>query len=97
MALHKLNDITTLKDPLKKFQVKFTISMAPGLSLAIAQQKGAGLISGNSDTVNARTLELRCTSFDYPGTKIGQTDLVKQDLEENLQQYKISLVHGLVK
>ena len=76
MALHKLNDITTLKDPLKKFQVKFTISMAPGLSLAIAQQKGAGLISGNSDTVNARTLELRCTSFDYPGTKIGQTDLV---------------------
>ena len=50
--------------------------MAPALTLAIAQQKASGLISGNSNVVDAKVLELRCTSFDYPGTKIGQTDLV---------------------
>ena len=76
MALHRLNEINNLKDPLKKFQIKFTISMAPALTLAIAQQKASGLISGNSDTVTAKELELRCTSFDYPGSKIGQSELV---------------------
>lgn len=76
MALKSLNQIRTLKDPLKQFQVTFTISMAPALKLAIAQQKIAGALSGNKDTVDAQKLELRCTSFDYPGTKIGQTDLV---------------------
>ena len=76
MALHTLSEIRNLKDPLKQFQVKFTISMNPGLRLAIAQQKAAGLLSGNGKTIEADKLELRCTSFDYPGTKIGQTDLV---------------------
>ena len=75
MALHSLNEIRKLQDPLKQFQVKFTISMAPGLALAIAQQKASSLLSGNSDAVDAKILELRCTSFDYPGTKIGQTEL----------------------
>lgn len=76
MALKSLNKIRTLKDPLKQFQVTFTISVAPALALAIAQQKATGLFTGNSDTVNTETLELRCTSFDYPGTKISQTELV---------------------
>ena len=75
MALKPLSKICGLKDPLKQFQITFTISMIPALALAIAQQKVAGIISGNSSTANAETLELRCTSFDYPGTKIGQTDL----------------------
>ena len=74
MALKSLNKIRTLKDPLKQFQVTFTISVAPALALAIAQQKATGLFTGNSDTVNTETLELRCTSFDYPGTKISQTE-----------------------
>lgn len=73
MALHSLNDIRNLQDPLKQFQIKFTISMVPALYLAIAQQKAAGILNGNFSTVDAETLELRCTSFTYPGTKIGQS------------------------
>ena len=75
MALHTLSEINSLKDPLKQFQIKFTISMIPALSLAIAQQKTAGVLSGNFSTVDAETLELRCTSFTYPGTKIGQSSI----------------------
>lgn len=75
MALHSLNDIRNLQDPLKQFQVKFTISMIPALYLAIAQQKAASVLNGNFSTVDAKTLELRCTSFTYPGTKLGQSSL----------------------
>lgn len=75
MALHSLNDIRNLQDPLKQFQVKFTISMIPALYLAIAQQKAASVLNGNFSTVDAETLELRCTSFTYPGTKLGQSSL----------------------
>lgn len=73
MALKSLSEIRGLNDPLKQFQVTFTISDLPALKLALAQQKLTGIISGNSDTVDAKTLELRCTSFSYPGTKIGQS------------------------
>lgn len=73
MALHSLNDIRNLEDPLKQFQIKFTISMVPGLALAAAQQNLSGIASGNFSTVSAETLELRCTSFTYPGTKLGQS------------------------
>lgn len=73
MALHSLNDVRRLQDPLKQFQVKFTISMVPALALAISQQKVAGVLNGNFSTVDAETLELRCTSFTYPGTKLGQS------------------------
>lgn len=75
MSLHSLNDIRDLQDPLKQFQIKFTISMVPGLLLALTQQKATGLVSGNFSTVDAKTLELRCTSFTYPGTKLGQSSL----------------------
>lgn len=75
MALHTLNDIRGLQDPLKQFQIKFTISMVPALLLALTQQKATGLVSGNFSTVDAETLELRCTSFTYPGTKLGQSSL----------------------
>jgi len=73
MALKSLSEIRGLNDPLKQFQVTFTISDLPALKLALAQQKLTGIISGNGDTVDAKTLELRCTSFSYPGTKIGQS------------------------
>lgn len=76
MSLKSLHEIRKLTDPLKKFQVRFTISMIPALSLAIAQQKAASVLSGNFSTVTAETLELRCTSFTYPGTKIGQSRLI---------------------
>ena len=75
MALHSLNDVRRLQDPLKQFQVKFTISMAPALTLAIAQQKAASILNGNFSTVDAKILELRCTSFTYPGTKLGQSSI----------------------
>ena len=75
MALHSLLNITGLKDPLKQFQVRFVISMVPALALAIAQQKAAGLLSGNFSNVDAQDLELRCTSFTYPGTKIAQSSM----------------------
>ena len=75
MALHSLNDVRRLQDPLKQFQIKFTISMAPALTLAIAQQKAASVLNGNSSTVDAKILELRCTSFTYPGTKLGQSSI----------------------
>lgn len=73
MTLKRLNEIRNLKDPLKQFQVTFSISMIPALWLAIQQQKASGIITGNGDTVDARTIELRCTSFSYPGTKLGQS------------------------
>ena len=73
MALHSLSEIRDLQDPLKQFQIKFTISMVPALYLAIAQQKAASVLNGNFSTVDAETLELRCTSFTYPGTKLGQS------------------------
>lgn len=75
MSLHSLSDVRKLGDPLKQFQVKFTISMVPAIALAIAQQKVAGVLNGNFSTVDAETLELRCTSFTYPGTKIGRSTL----------------------
>lgn len=75
MALHSLNDVRRLQDPLKQFQIKFTISMAPALTLAIAQQKAASVLNGNFSTVDAKILELRCTSFTYPGTKLGQSSI----------------------
>jgi hypothetical protein len=75
MSLHALNDIRSLDDPLKQFQVKFTISMVPALILATTQQKLTGVLDGNFSTVTAKELELRCTSFTYPGTKLGQTSL----------------------
>ena len=68
MSLHSLNEIRSLTDPLKQFQVKFTISEFPALKLAREQQKFTG-----GDTVRADKLELRCTSFSYPSTKIAQT------------------------
>ena len=73
MTLKRLNEIRSLKDPLKQFQVTFTISMLPAMQLAIKQQKASGAITGNNDTVDAKTMELRCTSFSYPGTKLGQS------------------------
>lgn len=76
MSLHSLNSVRNLKDPLKQFQIKFTISMIPALSLAIAQQKVASVLNGNFSTVTTETLELRCTSFTYPGTKIDQSETV---------------------
>lgn len=84
MALHSLNDIRSLNDPLKKFQIKFTISMVPALSLAIAQQKTAGILSGNFSTVTAKELELRCTSFTYPGTKLAQSSVIIQGFRRKL-------------
>ena len=76
MSLHSLNEVRKLNDPLKQFQVKFTIAMTPGMAIAIAQQKAAGVTSGNFSTIDAETFELRCTSFSYPGTKLGQSDLL---------------------
>ena len=50
MALKPLSEIRNLDDPLKQFQITFTISDLPALKLAIAQQKVTGIISGNNDT-----------------------------------------------
>lgn len=78
MSLQRLSKIKGLQDPLKQFQITFTISMAPALLLAIAQQKATGILTGgdNGKTVNAEELTLRCTSFSYPTSKIIQTNLV---------------------
>lgn len=81
MSLHKLNEIRALSDPLKQYQVKFTISECPALKLAKAQQKSSakltnwvgGSTGDNGSVVDASQLELRCTSFTYPGTKLGQS------------------------
>jgi hypothetical protein len=75
MALHSLNKIRSLNDPLKQFQVTFAISNAPALALAKASQKAAGFLSGNYAFADAEELELRCTSFSYPGTQIKQSAL----------------------
>lgn len=76
MALKQLNEIRGLQDPLKQSQVEFIISDTPGLLLAKLSQKVAGKLSGNTALASAKELRLRCTSFTYPGAKIGQTELI---------------------
>lgn len=76
MALKSLNEIRGLQDPLKQSQVEFIISDTPGLLLAGLTQKIVGTLSGNKKTASSETLRLRCTSYSYPGTKIGQTELI---------------------
>ncbi len=75
MSLQPLYTISRLKDPLKQFQVSFTISSIPALALAKVEQKASGLLTGNTPFAKADELELRCTSFSYPGTKIKQSEL----------------------
>lgn len=74
--LRSLNEIRGLQDPLKQSQVEFIISDTPGLLLAKVAQKVAGQLSDNTKVLNAKTLRLRCTSYSYPGSKIGQTELI---------------------
>lgn len=76
MSLHRLDKIKQLKDPLKQFQVKFTISDLPALKLAKTNQKISTMFTDNTQVANAETLELRCTSYTYPGTKIAQSELI---------------------
>lgn len=70
MSLHSLKDVNQLIDPLKQYQVTFTISHMRG-------SKGIlGMLSGGSGdkAVSSNTFELRCESFTYPGTKISTTE-----------------------
>lgn len=79
MALHSLNHINRLKDPLKQFQIAFTISDLPALKAAKAAQKTAEAmhLAKKSVMANTEELELRCTSFSYPGIQqYEQTELV---------------------
>lgn len=74
--LRTLNEVRSLKDPIKQSQCEFIIQDTPGLLLAKLSQKIAGKISGNTAVATAKELRLRCTSFSYPGAKLGQTDLI---------------------
>lgn len=75
MALKKLSKIRNLKDPLKQFQITFTISKFPGLNIGLLAQKNA-LQSENRHVIDdMEELEMRCTSFSYPGTKLGQSNV----------------------
>jgi hypothetical protein len=74
--LRNLNEIRGLQDPVKQSQCEFIIANVPGLALARTTQKIAGKLSGNTKTVDAKTLRLRATSFSYPGAKIAQTTLI---------------------
>lgn len=71
MSLHNIRDVNSLSDPLKQYQVTFTISNVRGTTGV------GGLVSGGigSEHYGAKDLELRCTSFTYPGTKLNQTEL----------------------
>ena len=84
MSLHSIRDVNSLSDPLKQYQVTFTISNVRGTTGV------GGAITGSHSSTNystgdsirftslhydARDLELRCTSFTYPGTKLNQTEL----------------------
>lgn len=74
--LRQLNEIRALKDPIKQSQVEFIICDTPGLLLAKLEQAVLGKISGNEVCATSKELRLRCTSYSYPGTKIGQTELI---------------------
>lgn len=78
--LKALNEIRTLKDPLKQNQVEFVLCEYPALKLAQAVQKVAGVLSGNTEVASGKELHLRCTSFNLPGCKIGQTNLILQGM-----------------
>lgn len=73
--LRTLNEVRSLKDPIKQSQCEFIIQDTPGLLLAKLTQKIAGKISGNTALSSSNQLRLRCTSFSYPGAKLAQTDL----------------------
>ena len=68
MALHSLDQIISLKDPLKQYQCRFIISNGMGTTLSSLFTK--------NNVIKDGTFELRCTSFTLPGTKIKTTDLV---------------------
>ena len=73
--LGRLNEIRALQDPVKQSQCEFIIQDTPGLLLAKLEQKIAGTLSGNKACASSKELRLRCTSYSYPGPKIGQTSL----------------------
>jgi len=73
--LRTLNEVRALKDPIKQSQCEFIIQETPGLLLAKLMQKLTGSLSGNTACASAKDLRLRCTTFSYPGAKIGQTSL----------------------
>lgn len=74
--LRSLNEVRALRDPIKQSQCEFIIQDTPGMLLAKLSQKVAGAISGNSPVATAKELRLRCTSYSYPGPKLGQTELI---------------------
>ena len=74
--LRSLDEIRALKDPVKQSQCEFVIQETPGMLLAKLSQKVAGALSGNKSVATANELRLRCTSYSYPGPKIGQTNLM---------------------
>lgn len=78
--LKALNEIRALKDPLKQNQVEFVLCEYPALKLAQITQKVAGVLSGNTEVASEKELHLRCTSFNLPGCKIGQTELILQGM-----------------
>lgn len=73
--LRTLNEIRALKDPVKQSQCEFIIQETPGMLLAKLAQKVAGALSGNKSVATAKELRLRCTSYSYPGAKVGRTKL----------------------
>lgn len=72
MSLHSIKDLNALDDPLKQYQITFLISTMRGSSGL------GGILSGGmgDKAADSNELELRCTSFTYPGTKIATTKTV---------------------
>ena len=97
MSLHSIVDLNALDDPLKQFQVTFLISTMRGSS-------GLGSIfsGGMGDkSASSHELELRCTSFTYPGTKITTTKTVlfnhvrsRAAMQNKSGQWKTTFIEG---
>lgn len=97
MSLHSLVDLNNLDDPLKQYQVTFVISTMRGSS-----GLGSILSGGMGDkAADSNELELRCTSFTYPGTKITTTKTVifnhirsRAGIQNKSGQWKTTFVEG---
>lgn len=80
--LHRLPDINNLPDPLKQYQFTFVISKFRG------SDGIAGALTGNFKNAFKNTtksvperFELQCSSFSWPGARVGTTEVCIADFK----------------
>ena len=77
--LRKLEDIKTLKDPLKQYMIDFSIPEIPAVLAAKTMNtltEATGATFGKTWMASIKDFKFRATSFSYPSCKIKQIETV---------------------